>query len=135
MSNQSPIYGIKELRNTENKKIIGKLACELLQPGMVVFMDGGTTVREMVEWINVPISVITLDLSIALLLNEKPEVKVILCPGEVLSKSRACYNSETIRYLSERITDMAFIGGRRLQRGVWRHDHYSNKGRLQMDGH
>lgn len=108
---QSPIYDIKESRCSEGKKIIGQRACELLQPGMVVFMDGGTTVREMVEHIQIPITVITLDLSIAMLLNtHRPEVKVVLCPGEMLPKSRACYNSETIRYLSERITDMAFIG-------------------------
>jgi DeoR family fructose operon transcriptional repressor len=107
---QSPIYDIKETRNLEGKKIIGRSACELLQPDMVIFMDGGTTIREMISFMHVPISVITLDLSIAMLLNTKPEVKVILCPGEVLPKNRACYNSETVRYLSERITDLAFIG-------------------------
>lgn len=107
---KSPLYNIKESRFTECKRLIGKRACELLQPGMTIFMDGGTTVRAMAQYIDTPVSVITLDLSIALLLNEKPEVTVILCPGEVLPKSRACYNSETMRYLSERITDMAFIG-------------------------
>lgn len=107
---QSLGYDIKETRSSESKKIIGQRACDLLQPDMVVFMDGGTTVREMIPYIQQPITVITLDLSIAMALNSKPEVKLILCPGEVIPRSRACYNSETIRYLSERITDIAFIG-------------------------
>ncbi|AKJ43940.1 DeoR/GlpR family DNA-binding transcription regulator [Pragia fontium] len=107
---QSPLYDIKETRCSASKKLIGQKACELLQPDMVVFMDGGTTVREMIPYIQVPVTVITLDLAIAMALNSKPEVKLILCPGEVLPKNRACYNSETIRYLSERITDIAFIG-------------------------
>ncbi|GKX56578.1 DeoR family transcriptional regulator [Leminorella grimontii] len=106
----SPGYDVKEGRCFESKRIIGQRACELLQPDMVVFMDGGTTVREMIPYIQLPITVITLDLSIAMALNSKPEVKLILCPGEVIPRSRACYNSETVRYLSERITDIAFIG-------------------------
>lgn len=107
---QSIGYDVKETRSSESKRIIGQRACTLLQPDMVIFMDGGTTVREMIPYIKQPITVITLDLSIAMALNSKPEVKLILCPGEVIPKSRACYNSETIRYLSERITDIAFIG-------------------------
>lgn len=84
---QSPGYDVKESRCFESKRLIGQRACELLQPDMVVFMDGGTTVREMIPYIQLPITVITLDLSIAMALNSKPEVKLILCPGEVIPEA------------------------------------------------
>lgn len=106
----TPLYDLKQTRFAENKKVIGELAYQLLVPGSVIFLDGGTTTREFAMTINMPLTVITLDLCIAMELNDKPEVTVIFCPGEIKSKTRASYNTETVRYLSGHVIDMAFIG-------------------------
>ncbi|WP_392558523.1 DeoR/GlpR family DNA-binding transcription regulator [Orbus mooreae] len=106
----TPKYNMKQSRCSEGKKIIGKLATELLEPGMVIFIDGGTTMREFSLNITVPLTVITPDLYVAVELAQKTEVKTIICPGEIQSHGMATYNSQTMKYLSEQVIDLAFIG-------------------------
>lgn len=116
----TPKYNMKQSRCSESKKIIGKLAVELLQPGMVIFIDGGTTMREFSVNITVPLTVITPDLYVAVELAQKTAVKTIICPGEVQSHGMATYNSQTMKYLSEQVIDLTFIGadGFNLQDGA-----------------
>jgi DeoR/GlpR family transcriptional regulator of sugar metabolism len=106
----TPLYDEKQSLFSENKKYIGQLAGELLQPDMTVFIDGGTTLREFSRNINVPLTVITPDLHIAIELANRPEIKTLICPGEIQSSSVAAYNTQTMKYLSEQVIDFAFIG-------------------------
>lgn len=108
--NGTPLYNIKQNRFSEGKKKVGKIATGLLQPGMVIFIDAGTTMREFALNINVPITVITPDLHVALELSSHPEVNTIICPGEIQASSAAIYNSQSMKYLSEQVIDLAFIG-------------------------
>ena len=105
----SPQYTLKDKHNPLSKQVIGQLASQLLRPNTVIFLDGGTTVRSMIPFIKVPLTVITLDLTSAMLLNDNTLIKLILCPGEMPPKSRVCYNSESIKYLFQQVIDMAFI--------------------------
>lgn len=106
----SPLYNVKQSRFSEGKKHIGLTATRLLQPGMVIFIDGGTTMREFSLNINIPITVITPDLHVAIELAHKSEVKTLMCPGEVETSSLAAYNTQTMKFLSEQVIDLAFIG-------------------------
>ena len=101
---------IKQNRFSEGKKRVGKIAVSLLQPGMVIFIDAGTTMREFALNINVPITVITLDLHVALELSARPEVNTIICPGEIQTTNASAYNTQAMKYLSEQVIDLAFIG-------------------------
>jgi DeoR/GlpR family transcriptional regulator of sugar metabolism len=108
--NQSPDYKNKAQHNIEWKKSIALQAYNLLRPGEVIFMDGGTTVKQLAWLIDIPLTIITNDISTAYILNDNPGVKLIICPGELVRESRSAYCSETLRYLSDHYTDLAFIG-------------------------
>lgn len=108
--NKSPDYKNKAQHNIEWKKAIALQAYNLLCPGEIVFMDGGTTVKQLAWLIDIPLTVITNDISTAYILNDKPNIKLIICPGELVRESRSAYCSETLRYLSDHYTDLAFIG-------------------------
>ncbi|MWN05441.1 DeoR/GlpR family DNA-binding transcription regulator [Gilliamella sp. Pas-s95] len=108
--NGTPLYNVKQSRFSESKKKVGKIAAGLLQPGMVIFIDAGTTMREFALNINVPITAITPDLHIAIELTHRPEINTIICPGEVQNSIVATYNTQTMKYLSEQVIDLAFIG-------------------------
>ncbi|WP_392561271.1 DeoR/GlpR family DNA-binding transcription regulator [Orbus sturtevantii] len=106
----TPLYDDKQSRFSESKKRIGQIAMSLLQPGMVIFIDGGTTMREFSININIPLIVITPDLHVAIELSHRTEVKTLICPGEIQASSLAAYNTQTMKYLSEQVIDLAFIG-------------------------
>ncbi|WP_434642881.1 DeoR/GlpR family DNA-binding transcription regulator [Klebsiella sp. I138] len=108
--NESPDYKNKAQHNITGKKEIALQAYKLLRPGDIVFMDGGTTVKQLAWLIDIPLTVITNDISTAYILNDRTSVKLIICPGELVRESRSVYCSETLRYLSEHYTDLAFIG-------------------------
>lgn len=108
--NESPNYKDKVLHNVAWKKSIALQAYTLLRPGGIVFMDGGTTVKQLAWLIDIPLTVLTNDVSTAYILNNKPNVRLIICPGELVKESRSAYCSETLRYLSDHYTDLAFIG-------------------------
>jgi len=106
----SPEYKNKAQANVDWKKNIAMQAYKLIQPGQIIFMDGGTTVKQLAYLIDIPVTVITNDINTAYILNENEKIKVIICPGELIRESRSAYSSETLRYLSDHYTDIAFIG-------------------------
>lgn len=106
----SPEYSNKSRENTDYKKAVVLKAYKLLRPQQTVFMDGGTTVKQLSGLIDMPLTVLTNDISTAGLLNENELIRVILCPGEIARESLSAYSSETLRFLSEHYFDIAFIG-------------------------
>ncbi|EJR0224341.1 MULTISPECIES: DeoR/GlpR family DNA-binding transcription regulator [Raoultella] len=108
--NESPEYKDKAQHHIAWKKEIALQAYKLLRPGEIVFMDGGTTVKQLAWLIDIPLTVITNDISTAYILNDRPNIKLLICPGELVRESRSAYCTETLRYLSEHYTDLAFIG-------------------------
>ncbi|EFK4689669.1 DeoR/GlpR family DNA-binding transcription regulator [Escherichia coli] len=106
----SPEYSNKSRENTDYKKAVVLKAYKLLRPQQTIFMDGGTTVKQLSGLIDMPLTVLTNDISTAGLLNENELIRVILCPGEIARESLSAYSSETLRFLSEHYFDIAFIG-------------------------
>ncbi len=107
---KSPEYKDKAQANTDAKKRIALQAYKLLVPNQIVFMDGGTTVKELAYLIDIPLTVMTNDINTAFILNEKPMVTTIICPGELSKESRTAYSTETLRFLANHSYDIAFIG-------------------------
>ncbi|MGK3143207.1 DeoR/GlpR family DNA-binding transcription regulator [Pantoea sp. C2G6] len=106
----SPEYSNKSREHTDAKVAVALKAYKLLQPGMTIFMDGGTTVKQLAGLIDMPLSVMTNDISTASILNENSNVRLILCPGEIVRESLSAYSSETLRFLSDHYFDITFIG-------------------------
>jgi DeoR/GlpR family transcriptional regulator of sugar metabolism len=50
-------------------------------------MDGGTTVKQLAWLIDIPLTVITNDISTAYILNDRPNIKLLICPGELVRKA------------------------------------------------
>ncbi len=107
---KSPEYKNKSKENIESKKKIALQAYKLLVPGQTIFMDGGTTVKQLAHLIDMRLTIFTNDISTAFLFRENADVKLILCPGEMVRESLSAYSSETLRFLSDRYFDFSFIG-------------------------
>lgn len=107
---KSPEYTNKAQSNMEAKNSIAVAASKLLMPDTRIFMDGGTTVKALAYLIDIPLTAITNDITTACILNDNPQVKTILCPGEISKESRTAYSTETLRFLADCYSDIAFIG-------------------------
>src|SRR5882757_4627152 len=78
----------RELITPDGKVAIGRAAAQMIQPGQVVILDGGTTAREVARHLPVALraTVVTHSPTIALeLVNERehPEIEVILIGGRL----------------------------------------------------
>lgn len=106
----SPQYSNKCRENTDYKKKVALNAYKILVPGQTIYLDGGTTVKQLAGLLDMPLTILTNDISTAYALNENEHLRVILCPGEIVRESLSAYSSETLRFLSEHYFDIAFIG-------------------------
>ena len=72
-----------------SKQSIAQRAVELIQPGQVVIVDGGTTTGEMMRLLpdNLACTVVTHSPGIAVALVEKPLIEVILIGGRLFKHS------------------------------------------------
>lgn len=106
----SPSYSNKSRENIDYKKAVALKGYRLLKPNQVVFLDGGTTVKQLALLVDMPLTILTNDISTASILNDNEAVKLILCPGEIVRESLSAYSTETLRFLSDHYCDIAFIG-------------------------
>ncbi|MBU2996480.1 DeoR/GlpR family DNA-binding transcription regulator [Cellulophaga baltica] len=95
-----------------DKILIAEKALTLLSDGKVIFIDGGTTCNEFVRLLpeNLKITCFTISLTVALKLQEKPNVRVIFIGGEIAKESQIAIGANVIHNLSEIKVDYSFIG-------------------------
>ncbi|HWJ76966.1 MAG TPA: DeoR/GlpR family DNA-binding transcription regulator [Niallia sp.] len=78
----------REVTNAKEKKAIAMEAVKLIEPGEQIVMDGSTTAWFMAsELPDMPLTVITNSIKVALELSKKEHIKVISTGGMLLSKS------------------------------------------------
>src|SRR5271154_1382525 len=79
----------RELITTEGKEAIGRAAAQMIQPGQVVILDGGTTARQVARHIPLTLkaTVVTHSPTIALELVNHPDIEVILIGGRLFRHS------------------------------------------------
>lgn len=96
----------------EEKITIAKKALGILKNGSVVFMDGGTTCQELARLLpeELQLTCFTISLPVALLLQTKPGVRVILIGGEVSGEAQITTGVTAVNALSEIRVDYGFIG-------------------------
>ena len=107
-----PAFQIRQGRNASAKRRIGTLAADLVQDGDVIAIDHGTTTYELAKALvgKKKITVITASISIAAILAEDPEIKVIIIGGVVRGGDLSLSGSLAERNLSEFCTDKFFMG-------------------------
>lgn len=96
----------------EEKNIIADKAVRLLEPGQVVFFDGGTTTQAIAG--NIPdhmkITVVTHSFPIANVLATHPNVKLIFAGGELCSSTLTTQGVQTIHTFEQVYADLCFSG-------------------------
>ncbi len=97
---------------TDDKSAIGRAAAALIQPGQVVFIDGGTTSAQLVR--NLPpglqATVVTHSPSVAVELVQHPTVEVIMLGGRLFKHSVVGVGAATVEAIRQVRADLYFMG-------------------------
>lgn len=93
-----------------DKQLSGKIAATHVEDGDTIFIDNGTTVREMLKHLtNKNVKIYTNGVY-HMLNNTNLDLDINIIPGEFLIKEASIVGSEAISYLSGLVIDKAFIG-------------------------
>lgn len=101
----------KNLR-LDAKRVIAKKGAELVEPGQVVMIDGGTTTAELITFFptDLPITVVTHSPSIALGLADHPLIEVIMIGGRLFKHSLVAVGAAAIENIAKVRADIFFMG-------------------------
>ncbi len=95
-----------------DKAAIGRAAAALVQPGQVVFVDGGTTCAQLVRALprQLRATVVTHSPSIAMELMDHPEIEVIMLGGRLFRHSIVGVGAATLEAIMQIRADTYFMG-------------------------
>lgn len=92
------------------KKLSGKIAASLVEDGDIIFIDNGTTVRQMLPHLeNKDVKIYTNGIY-HVLNNRELNLDINIIPGELIIKEASIVGSEAISYLSGLVLDKVFVG-------------------------
>lgn len=111
----------KAARRATEKQQIGRAAADLVKPGTVIGLNGGTTTTEVARAIathaglhsaseQTALTVVTNALNIANELTIRPHVKIVLTGGVARPQSYELIGPLATRILDELVFDMTFLG-------------------------
>jgi DeoR family transcriptional regulator, glycerol-3-phosphate regulon repressor len=92
---------------------IGVFAAALVEPGAVMMVDAGSTTAHFARALaarGIAGTVLTNSLAVAEACAVAPELRVLLCPGELYAAERAVYGPDTQAFLARFNADIAFLG-------------------------
>lgn len=93
-----------------DKQLSSRIAASYVNDGDIIFIDNGTTVREMLKHLTKKDVKIYTNGIYHLLHNTNLEIDINIIPGELLIKEASIVGAEAISYLSTLKIDKAFIG-------------------------
>lgn len=95
-----------------SKQRIARTAVQLIQPGQVVIIDGGTTTAEMVQLLprDLVFTAVTHSPSIAIALVDFPLVDVIMLGGQLYRHSLVSVGSAALEAMARINADLFFMG-------------------------
>jgi DeoR/GlpR family transcriptional regulator of sugar metabolism len=95
-----------------DKAAIGRAAAAMVQPGQVVFVDGGTTCAQLVRALprQLRATVVTHSPSIAMELMEHPDIDVIMLGGRLFRHSIVGVGAATLEAIAQIRADTYFMG-------------------------
>ncbi|HTV47525.1 MAG TPA: DeoR/GlpR family DNA-binding transcription regulator [Phycisphaerae bacterium] len=113
------------------KRALGKAAAALIEPGMTVFFDGGSTMRYTAEQVEArPLQVVTNSLTIANLFVNDDRVEMLLLGGALYPRSGVLVGPITTQALSEIHADLMLFS----VAGVYERDTFnSNLAMVQIE--
>jgi DeoR/GlpR family transcriptional regulator of sugar metabolism len=102
----------RELLAPEGKIAIGRAAAQMIQPGQVVILDGGTTARQIARHVPLELkaTIVTHSPTIALELVNHPNIEVILIGGRLFKHSIVAVGAAAIEAIAQVHADTYFMG-------------------------
>ncbi|RFS19236.1 DeoR/GlpR transcriptional regulator [Chitinophaga silvatica] len=97
---------------SKEKEIIGMKVQPLLKLGMSVFMDGGTTICAVAEWLpaNASLRIITNNMALVPLLGKFPNINVIVLGGNYDKDTQTNIGARTCEEAAEFVVDLYLMG-------------------------
>ncbi|MBM7653580.1 DeoR/GlpR family DNA-binding transcription regulator [Neobacillus cucumis] len=114
-------YLEREITNAEQKKAIAASAVRLIEPGDQIVLDASTTAWYVAKELpDMPLTVLTNSIKVAIELSKKEQIKVISTGGTLLSQSLSYVGPLAERSLSMYHVNKAFLSckGVHLERGL-----------------
>ncbi|ULT58274.1 DeoR/GlpR family DNA-binding transcription regulator [Neobacillus drentensis] len=114
-------YLEREITNAEQKRAIAAAAVRLIEPGDQIVLDASTTAWYVAkELSDMPLTVLTNSIKVAIELSKKEQIKVISTGGTLLSQSLSYVGPLAERSLSMYHVNKAFLSckGVHLDRGL-----------------
>lgn len=106
-----PSYNNKISVNLAKKQAIARAAATLVPDNSCIILDAGTTMLELAKLLfHKSLSVITVDLHIALFLAQSPTVKVFTPGGEVDHEMQGQLDISALHYLEKINASLSFVG-------------------------
>ncbi len=105
-------YAARAHQSVPQKRSIARAAARLVQPGAVVFIDGGTTNVHVAESLpgDLRATIITNSVPVAMVLSEHASIEVILIGGRLLGASRVTVGSEAVDAIRGFRADLFLLG-------------------------
>lgn len=109
-------YADRKVYALADKVRIVEKALNLIQPGQVVIMDGGTTNLELAKRLphDLQATIFTNSLPVAVQLAEHPTIEIIFAGGKLLKSAQATIGQEVIHTFSEIRADLCILGTRSI---------------------
>lgn len=103
--------GDTDQKFVEEKRMIGKIAAQMIEDGEAIFLSAGTTCLEIARNIKgKKITVLTNDLAIGLELKDAPGVKTIVIGGDLVPLSTMLVGGFALQMLKGIYVNKAFLG-------------------------
>lgn len=105
-------YEERATLNTGGKERVAAAAVALLQPGMTVVMDGGTTALQVARRLpgDLPLTVVTHSPTVAVELLAKPNVDTVLVGGRIYRHSAVASGAATVEAAMRINADLFLLG-------------------------
>lgn len=105
-------FGVREGRATAEKARLARAAARMIQPGQIVFLDGGTTNARLARSLPADLraTVVTHSPSIAVALAEHPSVEVELVGGRLFKHSLVAVGAAAAEAIARVRADLFFMG-------------------------
>jgi DeoR/GlpR family transcriptional regulator of sugar metabolism len=104
----------RQMHNIDCKRRIGRVAAQLISPGMTVLLDAGSTVLEVANALDAlilaDVTIVTRSLAVANVLRRKQCARLIVLGGLYSPKDDTFYGPQTEHMLSSMHVDLAITG-------------------------
>jgi DeoR/GlpR family transcriptional regulator of sugar metabolism len=108
-----PGIGIRRLAHAGERGLIAAAAARMAEPGDALMIDCGSTTSLFANSLaarNLHVTVVTNCLPVAGALGTNAHCRVILCPGDYVSREGGAFGADTLEFIRRFKADKAFIG-------------------------